>query len=515
MFYCLIGILFMMFFVLYMNMRKMHTTVIFLCLIAYFVSISSIIVYLSRDTYYYNLLKQYFYLPEFLWRKFFFLNLDKFSIIRIMNLSSLLVAPLSIHFSMTYFTGSPSLPERLLKGFAWANAVLQYVIYDPALNIRCYYLLYPRLLTSGGYNLLIEKIYMITKLINRGLLLFSIVFLLISFRNVPRLRIFRFHFLFLCTGYTCLGIVYLFFISAIPAFYLNISKISDSYTYRTIYLGENIVLYRAFPYFLGFSLLLFIYACYQLTRLNRQVNLEELTLSREISASETTSKIFCHYIKNEVLAIQTDLEMLPNTPETSETLENLKRRCGVLYERIDELHRNTRTGELHLETCDIKKLLENALEPYSCASGKMQATLLLPQAPAFAFADRHYLLQAFDNVIRNAADAMEGAAPEKNRLTVSMSTTKDWILIGITDTGIGISKENMKHIFSPFYSSHPYSRHWGVGLPLTYKIIRAHEGNMEIKSTPHVGTTVQIMLPLLKKGKGAAREPRPLKENRL
>lgn len=67
MFYCLLLLIIIMsVFLLYLNFKKMYIVNLQLMLIAYILSILSIVLYLSKDTYYYNLLKQYFYLPDFL-----------------------------------------------------------------------------------------------------------------------------------------------------------------------------------------------------------------------------------------------------------------------------------------------------------------------------------------------------------------------------------------------------------------------------------------------------------------
>ena len=63
------------------------------------------------------------------------------------------------------------------------------------------------------------------------------------------------------------------------------------------------------------------------------------------------------------------------------------------------------------------------------------------------------------------------------------------------DTGKGIAPENLSQIFTPFYSSYPIRTHWGVGLSLTYKIIEAHEGHIDIESELDTGTIVKILLP--------------------
>ena len=95
-----------------------------------------------------------------------------------------------------------------------------------------------------------------------------------------------------------------------------------------------------------------------------QMTQEELVLAKEISASETTSKIFCHYIKNELLAIEAEIEMLPVAPENRSARNALQQRCNTLYQRIDDLHRNTKTGELRLKKCIMQDILHQALMPY-------------------------------------------------------------------------------------------------------------------------------------------------------
>ena len=73
-----------------------------------------------------------------------------------------------------------------------------------------------------------------------------------------------------------------------------------------------------------------------------QMALSEFSISKGISSSETTSKIFCHYIKNEILALQSEAELLTtSSPEETEILNNIKMRCETLYSRIDEIEPKT------------------------------------------------------------------------------------------------------------------------------------------------------------------------------
>lgn len=501
MFYCLLLLIIIMsVFLLYLNFKKMYIVNLQLMLIAYILSILSIVLYLSKDTYYYNLLKQYFYLPDFLWRKFFFLGISRFNLIRLMNLFSLLIVPLGIQFVLKLSPALPRIISRIICITSWINCLFQQLLYDPGLNLKYYYFLYPDYTNTTEYTHLQDTLYSFTRSVNVFLFLLSIVLLALAFKNAPKLKLFRLNYLYLFTGYTLIGIVYLIFISKVPAFCLNISKLSRTYTYTPIYLNDSALFYQLLAFFLGLALLILTYASWQITRLNLQMTQEELVLAKEISASETTSKIFCHYIKNELLAIEAEIEMLPVAPENRSARNALQQRCNTLYQRIDDLHRNTKTGELRLKKCIMQDILHQALMPYQKNQDIPPALQIIENYPSesiIGFVDKYYMLQALDNIFRNATDAMADLSEDRQQLILTLTTANDWIKITIHDSGVGISPENLKNVFMPFYSSHPHAQHWGIGLSLTYKIIRAHEGTIEITSSPGIGTTVTLLLPMI------------------
>lgn len=95
----------------------------------------------------------------------------------------------------------------------------------------------------------------------------------------------------------------------------------------------------------------------------------------------------------------------------------------------------------------------------------------------------------------NAKEAMEKCPDRDSILTLRLYSIDNWVQISITDNGTGISASNIKNIFTPFYSSAPIKKHWGIGLGLTYKIIMTHGGRIEVDSKEHEETTFRIILP--------------------
>ena len=112
--------------------------------------------------------------------------------------------------------------------------------------------------------------------------------------------------------------------------------------------------------------------------------------------------------------------------------------------------------------------------------------------------DRNYFEQAVMNIVTNALEAMQRNPGEKSSLTFSLNSVNKWVILSITDSGPGIPPQILPNIFTPFYTSQPVARHWGVGLSLTHKIIAAHEGHIEVESREGVGTTFRIMLPAVR-----------------
>jgi signal transduction histidine kinase len=107
--------------------------------------------------------------------------------------------------------------------------------------------------------------------------------------------------------------------------------------------------------------------------------------------------------------------------------------------------------------------------------------------------DERYMKQVLLNLIKNAQAAM----PRGGLLTIATFGSDNEIRISVCDTGTGISKENLKKIFEPYFTTK--SNGTGLGLTLVYKIIREHQGEMSVDSREGEGTDFEIILPVYQK----------------
>ncbi|MFP4650138.1 MAG: ATP-binding protein [Desulfobacterales bacterium] len=107
--------------------------------------------------------------------------------------------------------------------------------------------------------------------------------------------------------------------------------------------------------------------------------------------------------------------------------------------------------------------------------------------------DSNKLSQVIINLVINAADAMDG----KGTLTVTTYRDKSArkVFVEVSDTGCGISDQDLPRIFDPFFSTKPRGKSTGLGLSIAYGIVEEHGGRISVKNTGPEGTTFLIELP--------------------
>jgi len=102
------------------------------------------------------------------------------------------------------------------------------------------------------------------------------------------------------------------------------------------------------------------------------------------------------------------------------------------------------------------------------------------------------LSQVFTNLISNANQAVD----DNGSIYIFTEETDDGILISVQDNGHGISEENMKNLFTPFFTTKPVGEGTGLGLSISHGIIEEHGGNILVSSTLDVGTIFTVQIPL-------------------
>ena len=100
--------------------------------------------------------------------------------------------------------------------------------------------------------------------------------------------------------------------------------------------------------------------------------------------------------------------------------------------------------------------------------------------------------QVFMNLLVNACHAIQ----DQGEIRIATRAEADSVLVDISDTGCGIPEEIRNRVFDPFFTTKPVGKGTGLGLTISYDIVRKHGGTLTFESTVGKGTTFRIRLPL-------------------
>ncbi|MDH3484785.1 MAG: ATP-binding protein [Myxococcales bacterium] len=103
--------------------------------------------------------------------------------------------------------------------------------------------------------------------------------------------------------------------------------------------------------------------------------------------------------------------------------------------------------------------------------------------------------QALVNMLTNAVEAIDGGAYEKHRIVVSTRLENDHVIIGVSDTGVGIDDGDQARIFTPGFTTKAHDGGMGLGLSLCKRVAEEHGGRLEAHRLPDQGTRFELIIP--------------------
>ncbi|HEX74839.1 MAG TPA: 4Fe-4S binding protein [Dehalococcoidia bacterium] len=132
------------------------------------------------------------------------------------------------------------------------------------------------------------------------------------------------------------------------------------------------------------------------------------------------------------------------------------------------------------------------LTAHSAELQRVQVIKELTPSPPNLTADFDQLQQVSTNLIMNAIQAV----PHGGRITIRTSADSSQVKLEVQDTGCGIPPENMRKLFTPFFTTKRNVKGVGLGLAVSYGIVQRHKGRIEVQSKEGEGTTFTVYLPL-------------------
>jgi signal transduction histidine kinase len=154
-----------------------------------------------------------------------------------------------------------------------------------------------------------------------------------------------------------------------------------------------------------------------------------------------------------------------------------------------------RQNKVLLQTVNLRQLIERGIKSVTIPENIKVVAEDTLKTPIIEV-DPDQILQVLTNLISNSIAAM----PDGGTMTISTSRDKDRIKLVVSDTGVGIIKENLKKIFEPFFTTKQIGKGTGLGLAVTYGIVKMHRGDISVESNADrcegpTGTTFTVTLP--------------------
>lgn len=207
-----------------------------------------------------------------------------------------------------------------------------------------------------------------------------------------------------------------------------------------------------------------------------------------------------HEIKNPLSTVKLNLQLLAEEFESlgfepcRRSLPRLRRLQNEVQRLINILADFLKYAgqmELHPSDADLRQVVEELADFFRPQAENSRVVLRcdLPAEPVPCRVDVDLLKQAVLNLMINAAQAM----PEGGELILRLGTGPGQARLEVIDTGPGIGPESLGRIFDAYFTTRPGGS--GLGLPMTRRIVRQHDGDIRVDSAPGKGTSFTIRLP--------------------
>ena len=228
---------------------------------------------------------------------------------------------------------------------------------------------------------------------------------------------------------------------------------------------------------------------------------EQLSQTEKLTSLGLLAAGVAHEVNTPLAVISNYIQMLakqmPEGDPRQGIIDKIVKQTFRASEIVNNLLNFSRTGAGDARDINVNSVLEETLSlmAHPLKSSQIQIVKQLgdPLPPVRGSANK--LQQVFLNLFLNARDAMPGGGMLEVRTTAHNGSVE----IEIADTGAGIPREHIHRIFDPFFTTKASGRGTGLGLSVSYGIIKEHAGKIDVRSTPGKGTSFHVEFPAVRK----------------
>ncbi|SHM68206.1 sensor histidine kinase NtrY-like [Roseibium suaedae] len=238
-------------------------------------------------------------------------------------------------------------------------------------------------------------------------------------------------------------------------------------------------------------------------------DITDLVSAQRNSAWADVARRIAHEIKNPLTPIQLSAERIrrrygkkieEDRTVFDQCIDTIIRQVGDIGQMVDEFSSFARMRKPSKSLADMRNSVREAAFLQIVGNPDMEISTIIPEEPVEAVFDNRLIGQALTNVIKNAAEAIEGRTGEdlpKGKIKVELSKAGDLIVIDVTDNGVGLPEENRQRLLEPYMTTR--EKGTGLGLAIVRKILEDHGGGISLLDAPgradgETGTLVRLTI---------------------
>lgn len=184
-------------------------------------------------------------------------------------------------------------------------------------------------------------------------------------------------------------------------------------------------------------------------------------------------------------------------PELKNYLGQISKETTRVGRIVSDLLAFSRRSKPLRSMIDLNRIVKSTVSLVEHKLRLCEATIVFHLQPDLPHihCDASQIQQVVLNLVLNAAEAIQPSGGGKVVVTTRLNAHRDGVELVVEDNGEGIPRENISKIFDPFFTSKPEGKGVGLGLAVLYGIVKAHDGDVEVKSRPGNGSTFTVTLP--------------------
>lgn len=469
-------------------------------LMGWIVSIVSLVLYLSKHNYYWQEVRNIFYINKDLWQIIIYkVNIRPDMLIRGINIGVVLLYYSAICFGIAFVNKASKQNNKkyMLLGIA---PIIQIILFDPITQKYLQvYMISKMGITFTSYNLWLKYLIDVFKVINLSYCIGMVGILVNYYISHPKIQFLKTYTLFNIICLTPIIGAFYYVFRWWPYVLIKATMKKGHYNYLIPNLQISILNNRIYYliFFIAFvAIAIYIYKYSTMENYHRR---DHANIEISMDTASLGLNAFTHAIKNHLQGIKSESEYLSKKHKEDEdtltSLEYVLASCEFCFKSLEYANKQLKNIDLKLKLISIDKPIQETCEKFQNSHKEIQINYIQRPINTMAYIDEEAFKEVIGNLIENAVEAIKNK--EDGQVVISIREQGRWGVIELQDNGAGIEDENIGKIFTPFFSTKSSINNWGVGLAFCYRVIEAHDGKLTVESQVGEGTTFSIALPII------------------